>query len=266
MTDSLPGPEFWTVVHPYTGEVSNAERTARGFSSDVTALVDCEKGPFFVKAMRNRPGGRRDSLMRERLINPFVRSVSPALCWEAESEEWTVLGFEVVEGRSSTFDFGSPDLPAVASVVRRIGEIPLPPVAQAWAETRWNRFAADEREAGLFAGDSLLYTDINPSNLLIGGGATWAVDWSWPTRGAGFIDPACLVLQLIAAGHDAKSAESWAQWCPAWVSAGPRAINAFVLANVRMYETFSKRKPEAPWLATMATAARSWSDHRNLAK
>lgn len=264
MTYTLPGPEFWALIDPHTGGLGSARRTARGFGSDLTALVDCEKGPFFVKAMRNRPGGRRDSLVRERLINPFVRTVSPALLWTAESAEWLVLGFEVVEGRSSAFEPGSPDLPAVVATLNRIGEITLPGVATMWAETRWDRFAADEREAALFAGDTLLYTDIHPSNLMIGEQRTWAVDWSWPTRGAGVIDPACLALQLIAAGHSAGSAESWAAQCPAWTAADPRAIDAFVRANVRMYAAFAERKPDEGWLADMAAAARAWAEHRGL--
>lgn len=262
--DNLPGPDFQSLVRPFTGDWTGVRPTARGFSSDVTVLVDGEKGTFFVKAMRNRPGGRRDSLVREGLVNPFVRSVAPALVWETRSEEWLVLGFEAVEARSSDFLPGSPDLPEVVATVERIGEIGLPDVAREWTETRWDRFAADSREAALFRGDALLYTDINPSNLMIGDGTTWAVDWAWPTRGAAFIDPACLVLQLVAAGHDPAEAEAWASHCPAWTQADPRAIDAFVRADVRMHEAFAARKPEADWLKAMAASAREWAAHRGL--
>ncbi|WP_307795564.1 protein kinase [Actinacidiphila acididurans] len=177
-----------------------------------------------------------------------------------------MLGFEAVEGWSSDFVPGSPDLPAIVTTLNRVAEIALPGVAQAWAETRWNRFATDEQEAALFAGEALLHTDINPSNLMIGNSATWAVDWSWPTRGAAFIDPACLVLQLIAAGHTAESAESWAARCPAWSNADPHAIDAFVRASLRMYETFAERRPEAGWLTAMTDAAQSWAAHRRPAE
>ncbi|MFF9566921.1 hypothetical protein [Streptomyces sp. NPDC014685] len=57
-------------------------RTVRGFSSDLTAVVDCARGPFFLKAMRNRPGGRRKSLIRERLINTYLGHISPPLLWD----------------------------------------------------------------------------------------------------------------------------------------------------------------------------------------
>ncbi|MFE7311796.1 phosphotransferase [Streptomyces sp. NPDC057555] len=252
---------LWRLVRPSTGAVDEVRATARGNSSDVTALVACESGPVFVKACHNQPGGRRASLIRERLVNPYVRTVSPALRWQAEDDGWIALGFEVVEGRSADFTPGSPDLPAVVDVLNRIGELPLPPEAHDWPETRWNRYA-EEADAPLFEGRTLLFTDINPDNVMIGDDRTWAVDWSWPTRGATFIDPACLVIQLIAAGHSANEAESWAAHCTAWSETDGEAIDAFCTASLRMHRTFAERSPEASWIRKMAEAAESWSRHR----
>lgn len=126
VNDSLPGAGFWALLNPHTGDLGDVRRTARGFSSDLTAIVECEKGPFFVKAMRNRPGGRRDSLIREALVNPFVVPLAPALKWQAENDEWIVLGFEAVEARGAKFDVDSPDLRAVVGLLGRIGELPCP--------------------------------------------------------------------------------------------------------------------------------------------
>ena len=260
MSDSLPGPEFWAQIYPYTGDVTDVQHTARGFSSDFTAVVECRKGPFFVKAMRNRPGGRFDSLLRERDINPFVRPLSPELLWHTDEGGWAILGFEVIDGRFSGFKPGSADLPAVVDLIDRIGRLELPAVAESWAESRWDRFA--EGDASLFTGDALLYTDINPDNLLIGELTNWVVDWSWPTRGAAFIDPACLVLQLIAAGHSAASAEGWAADCAAWEGGDQKALDAFAAANVRMYRSLVERKPDADWLRAMLAAAEAWTTHR----
>jgi len=266
MGTSQPTPEFLTLIRPHTGAPSDIRPTSRGFSSDVTAIIEGEKGRFFVKAVKNRPGGRRDSITRERLINPTVHPISPALEWHTEDDTWVALGFEAVEGRRSDFAPDSPDLPAIVDTLNRIGELSLPDVARGWPETRWNRFATDEAETALFQGDALLYTDINPSNIMIGATNTWAVDWSWPTRGAGFIDPACLVVQLIAAGHSAHSAESWASECTAWTKADPTAISAFVTATARMYRTFAERKPDAAWLGAMAEAAHSWAAHQRVVR
>jgi len=261
---SLPGVEFWDTLRPFTGEVTSIQRTERGFSSDLTALVVCEAGTFFVKAVRNQQGGRLDSLTRERLINPHVVPVSPPLRWTAETAVWAALGFEAVAGRHADFTPGSPDLPAVVGQVDRIGRLELPSVAESWAETRWDRFADDAASAALLAGDALLHTDINGSNILLSGPTGWVVDWAWPTRGAGFIDPACLVLQLIAAGHSAPLAERWASGCTVWLDADPKGLDVFASANVRMFRHLTSRKPDAAWLRSMTDAAEAWAVDRGV--
>lgn len=237
--------------------------TARGFGSDLTVLVDCEKGWFFVKAVRNRPGGRRESLIRERLINDHTIPVVPPLLWDVEDKAWLVLGFEAVEARTTDLTPGSPDVPKVVDLVDDIGRLPLPGIASEWTENRWDRFTTDPSEARLLRGDSLLYTDINPSNFLIGK-RNWVVDWAWPTRGAGFIDPALLVVQLIAAGHDPAHAEQWVSRSLAWHRADPRAVDVFTAANLRMHRARAARNPDTAWLAAMVKACQAWADHRGV--
>ncbi|PRX98098.1 protein kinase [Allonocardiopsis opalescens] len=262
---TLPGPEFTALIAPHTGEVFEVSAARRGADADVAGIVTCEKGAFFVKAVPNRPGGRRESLVREGLIDPHVVPISPPLRWRAEDDAWVVLGFEPVSARSAGFEPGSVDLPAVVELVARIGELAVPPVAAEWWETRWHRFAADEAEAVLFDGDALLYTDFHFDNVLIGErGETWAVDWAWPTRGAGFIDPACLVLQLIAAGHTAEAAEALVAGCPAWGGADPAGTDAFAAAQVRMLREFAARRPGETWRGAMVAAAERWADHRGV--
>lgn len=251
----------WALARPHTGEQYDVQPTDAGNVSDVTALVKCEKGQFFVKAMRNRPGGRLSSLLREAAVNTSVRAVTPQLLWRIEDDDWVALGFEVIDARRSSFKPGSKDLPHVTRLVHDFAELPVPAEAAEWAETRWNRFADDP---SLLAGKSLLFTDIHESNLLIGNGRTWAVDWSWPTVGAPFIDPACLAVQLIAAGHHPADAEWWAGQCRAWRDADPSGLDAFAVANARMHRTFADKNPDAPWIDAMATAAEAWAEHRGV--
>jgi hypothetical protein len=257
-------PDLLALIGRHTGEILAVRPSTYGHGSDLTAVVECAEGPFFVKAMRNRPGGRRASLLRERAVSPFVRAVSPALRWAAEDERWIALGFEVVGGLPSGITPGSPDLPVVVDLLDAVGRLELPPVARGWHETRWDRYAADAAEAALFRGDALLHTDPGPDNFLVGGPSGWVVDWAWPTRGAAFIDPACLVVQLIAAGHSAGAAERWVSGSPAWKSADPRAVNAFARATVRMYRHFAERSPDAGWLTAMVAAATAWARHRGV--
>lgn len=254
-----PGSAFWTLIAPYTGAISAVRHAERGYSSDVTAIVKCAAGPVFLKAVRE-PSPHSSSFAREAQINPYVRSVSPALRWRLHQHGWIVLAFDVAPGRYADFAPGSPDLPAVVAAVNAIGVIDCPDLASNWLETRWDRFTD---QVSRFAGDALLYTDINPDNLIMSSGGTAVVDWSWPTRGAGFIDPACMVVQLIAAGHTAAGAERWAQRCTAWQSADSGAIDAFATATVRMYRHFENRDP-SPWRKAMTQAAATWATHRSM--
>ncbi|WP_445402524.1 phosphotransferase family protein [Streptomyces sp. LE64] len=264
MERELPGGEFWNLIRAHTGELDAAEPTVRGFGADFTAVVHCAKGPFFVKAVRNRPGGRRESLIREKSINPAVLPLAPALAWATEDESWIALGFTVVPGRTSDFAPGSSDLDTVTRLVDRIGHVPLPEFASSWREERWDRFAASPAHAALFRGSTLVHGDVNPSNVLISGGDGWLVDWAWPTFGAGFIDPACLVVQLMAAGHDPDTSEQWAERCAGWRTAAPEAVDAFALATVRMWAALLVRRPGADWVRTMHDTARIWARHRGL--
>ncbi|MFE0423792.1 protein kinase [Streptomyces sp. NPDC058953] len=263
MNERLPDSDFLALVEPFTGPVKELKPTERGFTSDVLALIDGGLGRFFVKGTRNREGGRRDSLVRERLINDSVRTVSPSLRWYTENDRWMALGFERVEGKPSRFEPGSPDLLAVLDLLGRIGEIPLPALVVDWPETRWDAFTADTAEAQLFRGDSLIHGDVAPGNFLVGAEGSWAVDWSWPTRGAAFIDPSFLVLQLIAAGHSPEAAEDLVARIPAWAKADRRGIDAFARANLRMFRHRAERFPEQTWLREMEGTAQAWVDHRS---
>src|SRR5690242_1232697 len=106
---TLPGPSFEALIRPHTGDLIDVQPTSRGNNTAVTVLVEGERGSFFVKGVPNRPGGRRESLVREGLINPFVSGISPAVLWQAEGDEWVVLGFEWIDARSSDFTPGSSD-------------------------------------------------------------------------------------------------------------------------------------------------------------
>lgn len=250
------------LIAPHTGTIRQESRTKRGYSSDYTGIITADDGRTFVKAVRD--GSRNAaSLEREAAINPHVTPIAPALLWQAHGNGWHALGFEYAEGRHADFRPGSADLPAVLRAVDAIGRTPLPEAARDWPETRYDRYA-DDATAGLFRGDALLHTDINPDNILIRhDGGTAVVDWAWPARGPAWMDPACLVVQLISAGHPAADAERWAARCASWKQAQPGAVDAFAAAVVRMYWRFEEMDPE-PWRKAMTAAAQAWAEHRNV--
>jgi len=259
MTNAPLDPGLSALIEARTGPVLEAERSPRGYTSDYTGTVRTPSGRVFVKAARD-PGRLTSSLEREAAINPAVQHIAPPLLWQARGNGWHALAFQHVAGTHASFAPGSPDLPAVTRAIDRISAFPLPTVARDWRENRYDRYA--NGTAPLLAGETLLHGDINPDNLLVGpGGEITIVDWSWPTYGAALIDPACLAIQLIAAGQTPAEAEQWAGRCSAWQQASPAAIDAFTNAAVRMYQRFEQLDPE-PWRKAMTTAATTWADHR----
>lgn len=251
------------LIRPHTGEVHAWTRPEHGVGTDLTGTIACEKGTFFVKAMRTGHRGRLNSITRERDINPYVLHLSPVLRWWAEDGEWMVLGFEPAKGRYARFRPGSSDLPGVAGLINQVQATAVPEVADSWSEYRWWRYTApDERD--LLAGDTLIHGDINPFNILIGDGRTWLVDWAWPTHGAAFINPSLWVVQLIAAGHVPAQAEAWAMRSPGFSEASRQAVDVFAAAQIRMYEDRVGRGL-GQVLPELDAAARSWANHRGVA-
>jgi thiamine kinase-like enzyme len=121
--------------------------------------------------------------------------------------------------------------------------------------------ASYEADLDLLDGDALLHTDFNPLNVLLGLDRVWIVDWAWPTRGAAFIDAACLLIRAMAAGHSAEQAETLACLCPGWRQAPSVAIDIFALASARLYDEIARDDPQ-PVKQRLAAVASAWAGHR----
>lgn len=252
-------PTITDLIRPHIGRIERVE-PAPGFGASSTGLVDAEGGRFFVKAT---PQGSRDleAARREAAVNPFVRSVSPAVRWKAENEDWFVLGIDAVEGRSADFSPGSSDLPTVIDTLNRVSVLPLPDVARGWTETRWDRFVTDA-EKELLRGDALTHTDIHGRNFLIGEEEAWLVDWEWPTRATPAAMPTCLAVQLVSSGHSPESAESWVSKTIAWERSSAESLRTLARANARLNRWFAELRADEKWLGAMAEAAEAWADQR----
>lgn len=172
---------------------------SEGLNSAVAAILTTETGQVFVKGLRaDYP--RRWTQDMEALINPYVAALSPRLLWRVQ-DEWDMLGFQLIKGHHASYAPGSPDLPAVTALMIVLGEIRCPDEPVKHAPHRWRSYVDDPKDLDWLEGDRLLHTDWNPLNVLITSGRGLLIDWAWPTRGAGWIDPACLIIRLIAAGH-----------------------------------------------------------------
>jgi len=248
--------EVRAVIESHTGPVTAAHTASAGLNSEIAVILETDGGRVFVKG---RPAGRPAvTQRREAAINPYVRHLAPRLLWQANTCGWDLLGFEQVSGRHANYAPGSGHLAVVVTVLCELGTLRCPDQPEIkHAEQRWSAHLDDPDAAELFAGDTLLHTDFNPLNLLIHRDTARVIDWAWPTRGAAFIDPACWIVRLIAAGHTPHSAQAWARRCPAYATAPANAIALFALASSRMWQEIAQHDP-APWKRHMATAARTW--------
>lgn len=243
-----------------TGPILTARTVSEGRNSALAAVVHTTDGAVFLKGLRTDHRGVVTQA-REALINPYVRSIAPALLWHLDDVAgWNVLAFEYVEGRHPSYAPGSPDLPAVIAAIDALGDLSCPDVPIKDA-TRWRSYL-DEGDTAVLAGDTLSHTDYNPANLLVTDtGSVRMIDWAWPTRAAAWIDPGCLVLWLIASGHSPAQAEEWAARTRAWSSAAPEALDVFARVNVRVWDEITANSTES-WKRRMAEAARQWADAR----
>jgi hypothetical protein len=259
--NDLP-PPLHDAVRAHTGPIGRARTVAGGFNSALAAVLDTPAGRVFVKGIpTDHPGVITQG--REALVNAAVRPVAPALLWHLlDVAGWDVLAFEYIEGRPADYTPGSPDLPAIVATLDSLAALPCPDVPIKDA-SRWRSYA-EAGDTTPFEGDTLLHTDWKPDNVLVQADGVRVIDWAWPTQGAAWIDPACLLIQLIANGHTPTEAETWIAHTRAWRAAPPTAVNAFCLTNVRMWNEIVGNNP-TPWHRRVAEAARAWADSRLVA-
>ncbi len=227
----------------------------------MAAFLTTPAGKVFIKGLRcDHP--RVWTQEREAMVNPYILQVAPRLLWHVEADGWDVLGFEHVDGRHADYSPGSPDLPKVIDAMRRLGDIACPDLPLKRSEERWAGYVDDPSALELLRGDTLLHTDYNPMNILVGDGAR-IVDWAWPTRGAAWIDPACFALRLMAAGHAPAEAEAWAAQVPAWTAASRQAVDTFAIVSLRMWDEIATDDPQ-PWKRRIWAMVQEWVAHRTL--
>ncbi|MBW4721055.1 phosphotransferase [Saccharothrix obliqua] len=256
-------------VEQRTGPVAGATSPAGGRNSELAVTLTTPSGPVFCKGITT--GSPLAAMHRNELaIGPHLPAdLAPRLLWHVEQDDWLLLGFEHAAGHHADLSPDSDDLPAVADAVTRIRLTAPPttqrPMASQWAQalktalatpsnsdliTDWAAKAPDHMHGG-----HLIHSDLNPANFLITDTAK-VIDWAWWRTGAAWIDPALLVIRLIAAGHQPDAAEHWAtRHSPDFATTPPDALTAFAASVVRIWE---RRFPSTP----TTTAARTWTRHR----
>lgn len=276
-------------VEQQCGEpVIKAEAPVMGVSSEFTATLHLANGPVFCKGIRaDQPAAwmHRNEADVNRLL---PRGLAPALLWQVEADGWLLLGFEHAPGRHPDLAPDSADLAPVAEAVAALGQLPAPDMVNRSLAARWARLPVWQRylqnppddldpwerdhlphlaalEAAAHAqidGDALLHTDLQAGNLLIDDGAVTVIDWAWASRGATWIDPAFMVIRLIAAGHSPEDAEAWACQVPAWRAAPAEAVTAFAATVLGLWGRKTRSTSASPHSARLTDVARNWARYR----
>ncbi|MGY6652847.1 hypothetical protein ACXIZN_11815 [Amycolatopsis sp. TRM77291] len=237
-------------VRERAGDIAGSEEIKVGQSSNFAAVLRRDgAAPLFVKGVEGVSPPMR-WLRNEAELGDLASGIAPAVHFSADIEDWLIVGFEYVAGRHPRLQPGSADLARVAETVNRIGEIPAPdlrPLEQRWQSAWWAKLgqerpevvgswdldeltAWEQKAPAHVAGDCLLHTDLHADQFLFPvTGDIRVIDWGWPARGAAWIDPAFMVLRLIATGHRAAEAETWARRNTRWREATEEEITAFAV-------------------------------------
>ncbi|KAB7834084.1 phosphotransferase [Streptomyces mobaraensis] len=260
--DDLPA-TVRTAIEDRTGPVIDVETTSAGLNSQFSARVTGKAAVCHIKGLRSDHRWAWTQ-RREAEVNPYVYAVAPTLLWHIQAGGWDLLAFEAIHGHHADYRPGSPDLPRVADTLRHLGTLPCPDIELRRAEQRLHAYVTRPSDAELFAGDTLLHTDLNNENVLVTDDEqALLVDWAWATRGTPWLDAGYWVIWLMAAGgHTPHSAEAWAARIPAWNTAPQHALDAFAGANAALWEEIAGADPD-PWTQRLLTAARGWSAHRS---
>lgn len=247
-------------VEDAIGPVVSTAPSSGGMNSAVAAKARPPSGTYFVKAL---PADHRWvwTQQREAAIAPFIRSVAPELVTHLVVGGWDVLIFEALAGHHADYSPGSLDLPKTLELLDRVSDVAAPRIELRDAGQRLAGYVTRENDLDHFAGDALLHTDWNNTNVIVDEKAR-IVDWGWATRGAPWLDAGYWIIWLIAAGHSPRSAEDWANRTRAWAAATGQAVTAFAAANARLWSDIGIGRTDS-WTLALVAASAQWQRHRS---
>lgn len=236
----LPAQVRQHIARELGGEPETIRIAGGGYTKGFAARVRSASGSeLFIKAAGPETPLVRDMYRQEARVTAALPPETPAprLLLTTDLEDWTVTGFEAVQGEPVKLPMSagsvrllldtwaeaasaltSPpgalvevgirvktakSLKAFTSVaVGELAPFPLPPRLQG----RIDELAELESaiDAAL-ASDRVSHTDLRVDNMILGSGRAWICDWTKPAYMAPWIDTVSLLLAAHADGHDADS-------------------------------------------------------------
>ncbi|MFI0940538.1 aminoglycoside phosphotransferase [Streptomyces sp. NPDC021020] len=241
-------------IEQRAGAVTRSAEVTSGLTCSAALVVDTERyGRLLLKGARDADRAAVAGLRTEGMVNRAVRGCTPAIRLTVGAAGWYCLAFDHIAGRHADLSPGTADLPAVRRTLTRMGRItgPRPDLLGSYGLPRISDRLAGFLEPGeerLLNGTSLLHTDTNPHTIMIArhGGAAYVVDWAMPALGPAWVDPANTAVRLMESDQDPATALAWLSGLPAWRTAAPNAIAAYVNATCRQWTARIGEKQSRP--------------------
>ncbi|MDG9674685.1 aminoglycoside phosphotransferase [Micromonospora sp. DH14] len=224
-----------------------------GNHAEIASTVTGPAGQIFVKAASGELSVR--SLRYELAATRAIDRHPPAVLWQFESEGWLVVGTEHLAGPHPNLSPGSTDLDLLLATLKVLQETPA-------AGEMWFTPAARLGFAHpAMDGETLIHSDLNPTNLIVTPLGLRIVDWAWATKAAGWVELALLVQWLIGSGHSVEQAEEWLAQLPAWNATDRQVLDHFALRNATKWAAKSGKSTEL-WVHDLAMWTDDWANHR----
>ncbi|MEU6249816.1 aminoglycoside phosphotransferase family protein [Glycomyces sp. NPDC047010] len=289
--ETLPEAVRATVVEELGGPPAEIRMAGGGFGSAFAARVRSDSGAeLFIKAAGpDRPWALAAS-RREALVNAALPADVPAprLEFAADLDDWTVLGFECVDGKAPTFPMSPGDLDLMLEAWAKAAEA-LTPAPESLlnlgvradpiddklrqftgvAEGTQERFFVPdplrhrltdlaELESGIekaMESDAVMHFDLRPDNMIVGASQAWICDWNWVQVHSPWFDTACFLVAAHGDGHDAD-ALFWAHPTAAGVT--PDQLDT-ALASITGYYLGESAHPPIPDVSPYLRPHQRWS-------
>jgi hypothetical protein len=295
--DQVPAPLRAAVDSAIGSPVVHVSPRSGGFSPGPAVVVTCADGTrAFVKAVGAPLNPDTPTLLRaEGAVAaelpdwlPVPRLRARLECLDG-ADEWLALVFDVVDGDCPALPWTPADAARALDAVGTFAEVATPcPVpgllalADRVAEqlTAWQVLAGDAPEdldpwearrldwlaevperladRGGLVGDTLVHLDLRADNLLFTpDGGVVLVDWPWACRGAAWVDPVLLALDVAVDGR--SDPVGLVADLPVVTGADPRDVTDFLLGMAGMWAA-GMRRPAPPGLPTLREFQRRFHD------
>ena len=282
----LPRPVRELVEERLGSPVAEAISQGGGFTPGFASVLVGEDGSrLFVKAASRKAQAAFAGAYAEeaRMVRQLGdRIPSPELLWTID-EDWVVLGFEAIAGRTPRRPWRAPELRRALDLAEQIATMPvdtaglglrpiaeeLPQLVTGWdhvaqANPDWPHLADAAALAREFAALPMVHfahSDLRDDNILLADdGRNLACDWNWPTLAPAWID----LVDLLASAHgDGLDADALAAERDLLRDVPAEQIDAWLAAfcGFMLESGAQPTPPTSPYLRLHARwyAAAAWS-------